>query len=144
MKNNEKKLSPAGERIKERLTELDKNQSWLIKQLECSQPAISQIMSRGSGTLLPRIAKALGVNFEWLADGKGEKLISSEPSKPSFEHLDLQDQIAAFKKIIPTWEVDEQVSFLQWLENKLEKKRNNAQGGIHNGNQSSAYGKRHT
>lgn len=75
MENKDKKRTPLGQRIEDRLTELKKSQGDLAEEIGTGQSAISQLMSGliARSKHLPEIADALNVNLEWLLHERGPK-----------------------------------------------------------------------
>lgn len=64
-----------GERIKLARQDRKKSQSWLSQEIGVTQSSISEWETGNTDPTtdnLSRVAKVLGVNFEWLAKGTGE------------------------------------------------------------------------
>lgn len=67
-------MSTFGERLKEARKEMNLSQGSLAKLVGVKQPTISELESDGKGSIYtPMLAKILGVNPVWLAEGKGNK-----------------------------------------------------------------------
>jgi hypothetical protein len=64
-----------GDRVQQRLAELDKSQRWLADEVGIKQPSVNAIINNpGSGSKhIVALAEALDVLPKWLADGTGPK-----------------------------------------------------------------------
>lgn len=64
-----------GSRIAEALAEKEKSQAWLAREADVDEATISALIKRDStrSEFAPQIARALGVQLEWLLNGKGRR-----------------------------------------------------------------------
>lgn len=69
-------MKTMGDRIRDRLKEIDKSQHWLAAEVGIKQPSLNKIIKAGTGTKhTVALAKALGVFGDWLTAGTGPKLL---------------------------------------------------------------------
>ena len=111
-------METMNERIKALVKESGKTQAEIAKQLNISQPAISNIMSgtkKPSDRTMIDIAALFGVNLEWLKTGKGQKEDKNETRDEIVNYLSQVSKsndpyrdavISALSKMPPKyWEV---------------------------------------
>lgn len=111
-------METMNERIKALVKESGKTQAEIAKNLNISQPAISNIMSgtkNPSDRTMVDIAALFGVNLEWLKTGKGPKEDKNETRDEIVDYLSQVSKsndpyrdavISALSKMPPKyWEV---------------------------------------